>query len=71
MKKVLNKFSYEVANGSVKGDFNIYQATNGKVYMLMGKGYTVLEEQQIKDLGIDVYELIEFDYELYKKAYTS
>nr|WP_032072487.1 hypothetical protein [Clostridium botulinum]BAP25747.1 hypothetical protein [Clostridium botulinum] len=71
MSKSASRFSYEVVDGKVKGAFNVYQATNGKIYLLMGTGYTALAEQQIKDLGIDVYVLIDFDYELYKKAYTS
>lgn len=71
MQRGMNKFCYSITNGSVKGDFNVYQATNGKIYLLMGKGYTPLTEQQVIDLGIDVYSLQEFKYELYKSAYAS
>ena len=47
-----------------KGEFN------GKIILVMGNGLTQLTEQQVKDLYIDVYDLQDFDYEDYKKAYS-
>lgn len=66
-----NMFCYEAANGRIKGDFNIYQARNGKIYIAMGKGFTPLTEQQINELGIDVYTIQEFDYDLFISAYSN
>jgi len=65
-----NKFGYMTASGFVHGVFNIYQARNGKIILVMGNGLTQLTEQQVKDLYIDVYDLQDFDYEDYKKAYS-
>jgi hypothetical protein len=64
-----NKFSYEISKGSVSGDFNVFQARNGLIFLSMGRGQTPLSENQISILGIDVYSLIAFDYDLFKKAY--
>lgn len=65
------KYSYEVTNGIKKGNFNIYQGRNGKIYLSMGNGLIDLNQNQIIALGIDVYSLIDFDHNLYKKAYES
>jgi len=62
-------YKYDVVGGYVKGFFNIYQAKNGYLYLMMGKVITKLEKNQIDDLNIDVYSLIDFDFDNYKKAY--
>lgn len=65
-----NKYTYQVQNGRVRGDFNVFQARNGLVFLLMGRGQIPLSYDQISILGIDVYSLIDFDYELFKTAYN-
>ena len=64
-----NSFSYKTSTGRTYGFFNIYQGRNGFIYLQMGNKYVVLKEFQILDLGIDVYELQDFDYDLYQFAY--
>ena len=67
-----NYFTYNIQGGSVKGFFNIYQAKNGKLYLCMGSVHTSLTKEQIEnDLKIDVYSLIDFDYDSYKIAYPA
>lgn len=70
MKKQINQYSMEINNGSIKGYFNIYQAKNGKMNLLMGNNYTELSLKQINDLGLDIYSLVDFDYDDFKKAYS-
>lgn len=52
-----------------KGYFSIYQSKNGSVKLAMNNGAIELKEKQIQDLGIDVYSLKNFDYDLYKEFY--
>jgi len=65
----MNEYQYEKANGQVRGFFNIYQAVNGKIYIQLGIKYASLTSQQINDLGIDVFNLTDFNLELYDNAY--
>ena len=53
-----------------KGYFSIYQARHGGIMLAMNNGAIELKEKQIQELGIDVYSIHEFDYELYKDRYT-
>jgi hypothetical protein len=70
-ERAKNIFTYEVdQNTYTKGFFNIYQAINGKVFMAMGNGRTELTYKQVEDLHIDVYSLVDFNYDLFKKAYS-
>lgn len=66
-----NYFTYDLADGKSRalGAFKIYQAKNGKLFILMGNSVTALTMQQIQDLHIDVYSLPEFDYDDFCKAY--
>lgn len=64
-----NSYTYKTRRGRVRGAFNIYQARNGRIYLAMGNRYTELSHQQVHDLMIDVFELADFDYDDYKKAY--
>jgi hypothetical protein len=65
-----NQFKYkQINNAIVKGFFNIYQAVNGKIYIMMGNSYTPLTLEQVQDLNIDIYSLENFDIELFKKVY--
>lgn len=65
-----NWYTYNLNRGRVCGAFNIYQAVNGKIYIVMGNNHTALTEKQILDLSIDIYSLDCFDYDLYKKGYN-
>lgn len=53
------------------GRCHIYQARNGLIYIALGGAYTVLTEKQVNELHICVYELEDFDYDLFKTAYGS
>ena len=64
-----NSYSYETVSGVSKGWFNVYQAKNGKIYLQMGNVVTPLTESQINELCIDVFSLLDFDYDDYKNAY--
>lgn len=70
MKKQINQYSIETNDGNIKGYFNIYQAKNGKINLLMSNNYTELNLKQINDLDLDIYSLIDFDYDDFKKAYS-
>ena len=52
-------------------NFSIYQARNGLIYISSGSRFTSLTEKQVIELGIMIYDLDEFDYELYMKAYEA
>lgn len=72
-KKTSNIGSYKFYSGnmSFKGAFNIYQAKNGSIVLVLGTSHTNLSEKQIKDLSIDVYSLKDFEYDDYIKFYKS
>ena len=65
-----NYFRYEVNNGRKGGYFNIYQARNGSIHIVMGDVHTCLTYQQVDELFLDVYSLIDFDYDLFLKYYN-
>jgi hypothetical protein len=68
--KQTNFFTYNLANNSrAKGQFNIYQAKTGKIFLNMGNCVTCLSMKQIQELNINVYDLPEFDYDDFCKAY--
>jgi hypothetical protein len=69
MKEKKNQFLYNTASGYRKGYFDIYQAKSGKIFITMTNSITGLTFKQIENLNIDVYDLIDFDYDLFKKAY--
>ena len=48
---------------------SLYQARNGKVYIVIGTRYTELSLQQINDLGVDLYSLEDFNLGDYRAAY--
>lgn len=56
-----NKCSYEIRHGQCKCYFKIYQAVNGSIQLMVGNCNTTLTRQQILDLHIDLFELIDFD----------
>lgn len=70
MKFKDNKYVYKVENGIISGFFDIYQDRSGFIRLMMGNKTTKLTCNQINDLAIDLYELKDFNYEDYKKAYN-
>lgn len=69
--KITNGFIYEINKGVCKGFFNLYQARNGSIQICMGSANTLLTVTQINDLRITVYELKDFDIDLYNKFYNA
>ena len=68
--KSYNKYTYDVKGGSVSGTFNIYQARNGAIMLLMGSKVTALSYSQINELDIDCYELEDFNYDDFVDYYV-
>lgn len=66
----MGNYKYYIKNGYVHGAFNIGQSKTGAIYLAMGKNYTVLSLAQINELLISVYDLMDFDYSLFKLFYN-
>lgn len=65
------KYQYEGSHGEThKGAFNIYQARNGAIMLVMGSSTTPLTMSQINDLSLDVYSLMDFDMDDFQKYYN-
>jgi hypothetical protein len=69
MKKRKSQFCYETSTGFTFGFFNIYQSRHGEIVLAMGNAHTVLSYSQVHDLQIDIYSLLDFDYDDFKNAY--
>ncbi len=69
MKKS-NNFIYDVQGGTVRGYFKIYQAKNGSIQLIMGNRNITLAGSQVDRLKIDLYDLEDFDQDIYLKYYT-
>ena len=67
----MGKFEYESGGTKFKGAFNIYQARNGAIILLMGTKVSALTYSQINDLGINCYELADFNHDDFSKYYLS
>lgn len=67
---IMNSYKYAIQKGNVSGYFNVYQSKAGSIFLVMGNSYTKLEYNQVIELNIDVYSLIDFDYCLFKKYYN-
>ena len=70
MKKVENKYTYNIKGGSESGVFNIYQDRKGALRLLMGNTHTELTFSQINDLMISIHDLIDFDYNEFMNYYN-
>ncbi len=70
MKKVENKYTYNIKGGSESGVFNIYQDRRGALRLLMGNRQTELTFSQIHDLMISIHDLIDFDYNEFMNYYN-
>lgn len=64
-----NKFCYEIKNGKCSGYFNIYQAKNGSIQLVMGNCCTTLTSQQVLDLNLDLFSLMDYNHDKYIKFY--
>ena len=65
----MGKFEYQSGNSKFKGYFNIYQARNGAIMLLMGSKVTALSYSQINELDIDCYNLEDFSHDAFVKYY--
>ncbi len=67
-----NYFTYNsnTPSGIAEGDFNIYQARNGGIALIMGDALTFLTLRNLEDLKIDVSELKDFDQTDFRKYYS-
>lgn len=65
----MNKYCYEIKFGKVKGYFKIYQAINGSIQLMMGNYNTTLSAQQILDLKIYTFDLIDYDHDKFLEFY--
>ncbi len=65
----MGKFEYGSGDTKIKGDFNIYQARNGAIMLLMGSKVSKLSYSQINELGIDCYELKDFNHDDFVNYY--
>jgi hypothetical protein len=65
----MGKFEYESGDTKFKGAFNIYQARNGAIMLLMGSKVSALSYSQINELDIDCYELIDFNHDDFVSYY--
>ena len=67
----MGKFEYNINEKTkVKGAFNIYQARNGSIILLMGNSPTTLILKQIEDLGISCYDLQDFNQDDFHQYYV-
>jgi len=62
-------FSYRTQTGMVSGHFYIGQAPNGCVIMRMGDGLARLSLKQIRQLGIELQHLPEFNKQSFADGY--
>jgi hypothetical protein len=67
----MGKFEYISGITKFKGAFNIYQARNGSIVLLMGTKHTSLTYSQVNELHIDCYALENFNLDDFKKYYIN
>ena len=65
----MGKFEYQSGDTKFKGAFNIYQARNGAIMLLMGSKVSALSYSQINELDIDCYNLKDFNHDDFLKYY--
>ena len=73
----MNKYCYEIKDGKCKGYFKIYQAKtvevqssqNGSIQLMMGNRNITLTAQQILDLNIYTFDLIDYDHDKFLEFY--
>lgn len=62
-------FNCNTTSGKSEGAFNIYQARNGGIVLLLGDAITFLTIANLHDLRIDVSELNNFSQEDFRNYY--
>lgn len=62
-------FNCNTTSGKSEGAFNIYQARNGGIVLLLGDAITFLTIANLHDLRIDVSELNDFGQEDFRNYY--
>jgi hypothetical protein len=67
----MGKFEYTSGDTKVKGAFNLYQARNGSIMLLMGSKVSALTYSQINDLNINCYQLADFNHDDFSKYYLN
>lgn len=65
----MNKYCYEIIGGKCKGYFKIYQAKNGSIQLMMGNCTTTLSLQQVLDLNIYTFDLIDYNHKNFLEFY--
>ena len=65
-----NHYTCNTESGTNRGFFKIYQSKSGFIFLQMGNGYTKLTQEQIDDLGINLYSLEDFSQDDYSIAYN-
>jgi hypothetical protein len=65
-----NYYQYLIKEGRCTGEFKIYQGRSGALILGMAGRLTALSRQQIEDLNIAVYELIDFDFDAFQAHYN-
>lgn len=67
----MGKYEYEGRNGlQNSGSFDIYQAKDGGIVLLMGLDRTYLTLAQVNELSLDIYGLRDFDKDNFTKYYN-
>jgi hypothetical protein len=67
----MGKFEYQSGDTKIRGDFNVYQARNGAIILVMGKRFITLTHSQLLDLNLNCYGLLDFDYDSFKDYYKT
>ena len=65
----MGHFEYETTDGKRKGFFNVYQAKNGAIMLVMGDSLITLSFEQINQLNLCLYDLIDFNVDDYNLFY--
>lgn len=67
--RFLNRCCYGSEDYHIRCNFNIYQAVEGGIFILLGDKRSKLTLQQIEELDINIHTLEYFDYDKFKKSY--
>jgi hypothetical protein len=62
-------YEYNTKIGKTKGFFTIFQLNNGAIELVIGKNGITLSLEQINNLGIDCYELVNFNHDNFLNFY--
>lgn len=66
------KYSYKLNDTTTeKGCFNVYQARNGSIQLVMGNNYITLCQEQVESLSINLCQLDNFNNDSYNEFYKT